>query len=75
MTLVGTKLTVKEAAERLGISAQAVRQAIWRGHLPDTKHGRDYVVDSKDLDRYARDHQQDRGRGGRGRKRQAPDET
>jgi excisionase family DNA binding protein len=31
------RLTVNEAADRLGISADAVRKRVWRGTLPHTK--------------------------------------
>lgn len=43
-------LTVYEAAERLGLSHQRVRQLIDQGRLPARKVGRDWVILESDLE-------------------------
>ena len=41
-----------EAAERLGITNQSVRNLVRRGDLPAYKIGKVFKIDSKDLDAY-----------------------
>ena len=47
-------LSTREAATALGVSEQAVRQAIARGTLAAGKRGRAYRIRQDELDRYAR---------------------
>jgi len=61
-TAKSEQLTANEAAERLGLSPQQIRTIIRQGKLPATKHGRDWVIDSNDLQLIAK-------RPGRGRPR------
>lgn len=42
-------LTTQEAAERLGISRRRINDFIKDGRLPAEKHGRDYLINEKDL--------------------------
>jgi len=42
-------LTVKEAAERLGVSTNRVTVLITTGRLPATKPGRDWVIEERHL--------------------------
>jgi excisionase family DNA binding protein len=44
---------VKEAAERLGISAGRVRELIHLGHLPAQQVGREWAILAPDLDAFA----------------------
>jgi excisionase family DNA binding protein len=44
-------ISVRDAAERLGISRVRVRQLIHEGRLPAEKVGRDYIIHESDLDR------------------------
>ncbi len=46
-------LTTAEAAAELHITADAVRQAIKRGHLASTKRGRDRFITRAEVERYA----------------------
>jgi excisionase family DNA binding protein len=46
-------MTTAEAAARLGITPEAVRKAIKRGRLVATKHGRDWLIDAVEVERYA----------------------
>lgn len=50
---VDGRLTVQEAADRLGISTQDVHNAIARGKLPSTKVGYYRRLDPADVDAYA----------------------
>lgn len=50
----GLQLSVREAAERLGVSPAAVRQRIAGGELPAVKLGRDWRVDEREVLRVAR---------------------
>lgn len=50
-------LTLKDAAEQLGVTAGALRIQIMRGKLRATKLGRDWTVTPKEVERYRRDHQ------------------
>lgn len=54
-------LSVSEAADRLGVSAAAVRQHLAAGRLPAYKRGRSWWLDASGVERMARD----RPRGGR----------
>jgi excisionase family DNA binding protein len=45
-------LTTSEVAARLGNSPANVRQAIARGTLRAMKHGRDWLVEPSELERY-----------------------
>lgn len=38
-------LTTAQAGARLKVNASRVRQLILAGHLPATKHGRDWLID------------------------------
>lgn len=42
-------LTTVEAGERLGVSAERVRQLIKAGRLPSKQHGRDHLIREADL--------------------------
>ena len=42
-------LTTKQAADRLGVSADYIRVLIARGTLKAVKHGRDWDIDERDL--------------------------
>ncbi|MCI0583086.1 MAG: helix-turn-helix domain-containing protein [Chloroflexi bacterium] len=48
-------MTVNEAAARLDVTPVNVRNAIARGALRATKHGRDWWIDPREVDRYARE--------------------
>ena len=48
-------MTLTEAATILRTSGAVLRQAIARGSLKATKHGRDWWVDPKEVERYARE--------------------
>lgn len=48
-------MTLIEAADLLGTTPDNLRGAIRRGALQATKHGRDWWVDRKEVDRYARE--------------------
>lgn len=45
--------TIK-AAQTLGINASRVRQLILAGRIRATKHGRDWLIDSSEIERYSR---------------------
>jgi excisionase family DNA binding protein len=45
-------LTTTETANRLGIKPRSVVQLIRRGLLSALKHGRDYMIDPSEVDRY-----------------------
>ena len=47
-------LTLREAAPRLGITADTLRAQIRRGRLHATKLGRDWIVDAAEVARYER---------------------
>lgn len=48
-------MSVKEAAVRLGISADAVRKRIAAGRLPAQRRGREWWLDARSVDRMARE--------------------
>lgn len=50
-------LTTAEAADLLGIKTRSVVKLIRRGLIVATKHGRDYMLDPTEIDRYARERQ------------------
>lgn len=50
----GRSLTVREAADRLGVGPVAVRQHIASGRLPAVKHGRDWWLEERAVERMAR---------------------
>lgn len=45
-------LTLKEAAKALGVTPANLRQSIARGSLRAVKMGRDWLVDSAEVERY-----------------------
>ena len=47
-------ISVREAAERLGLTPVAVRRQISAGSLPATKRGRDWWIDRRRVERRAR---------------------
>lgn len=51
----GGSVTLKAAAEQLGVTPDNLRGAIARGSLKAEKFGRDWFVDQREVDRYARD--------------------
>jgi excisionase family DNA binding protein len=51
---LGSSLTVREAAGRLGVSPLAVRQQIASGRLAAVKRGRDWLLDPQAVERMAR---------------------
>ncbi len=42
-------ITIKEAANKLGLSRRWVQQLAKKGKLPALKMGRDYLIEEKDL--------------------------
>jgi excisionase family DNA binding protein len=52
VTKKNANLTTEEAAELLGVSEAAVRQAIKRGRLRATKPGRDWQIARRDAESY-----------------------
>lgn len=53
-------MTIKEAADRLGVSPNTLRIQIKRGKLRGTKRGRDWWVTAAEVERYARENRRDR---------------
>ena len=53
-------MTLKEAAEYLGVTPDNLRGAIHRGSLKATKQGRDWFVTRGEVERYDREHLADR---------------
>lgn len=51
----GTVMTVKEVAERLGLSPATIRVQLLRGKLRGVKRGRDWWITPKEVERYRRD--------------------
>ena len=49
-------MTVKEAAELLGLAPVTLRLQILRGKLKATKHGRDWWIHPKEVERYRLEH-------------------
>jgi excisionase family DNA binding protein len=49
-------VTLKEAAERLGLSPTTLRLQILKGKLKATKRGRDWWVTPKEVERYSQEH-------------------
>ena len=47
-------ISVQEAANRLGVSADAVRKRIASGRLPAQRRGREWWLDAREVDRMAR---------------------
>lgn len=45
--------TTRDAADRLGIKPRSVVWLIKNGLLTATKHGRDYLIEDAEIDRYA----------------------
>ncbi len=43
-------LTLKQAAEELGVKLATLRTAIWNGELPQVRIGRSVRVDRRDLE-------------------------
>lgn len=48
-------MTLKEAAEIIGTTPDNLRGAIARGSLKADKHGRDWWVDPKEVERYRKE--------------------
>lgn len=46
-------MTAAEAAAKLHVSSQRIRQWIAAGRLPATHHGRDWWIEPKDLEQFA----------------------
>jgi excisionase family DNA binding protein len=46
-------MTLKEAAERLGVSPSTLRVQLWKGKLRGTKRGRDWWITPAEVARYA----------------------
>jgi excisionase family DNA binding protein len=63
--------TLVEAGQISGLSPNTLRAQIKNGVLPAVKVGKTFLVRTKDLDRYIRDH---KGRAGRPRQRTKPQE-
>lgn len=52
-------MTLKEAAELLGVTPDNLRGAIARGALKASKHGRDWWVEPSEVERYRKDHRRE----------------
>ena len=50
-------VTTPQAADRLGVTEQRVRQFISEGRLPATKMGNTWVIVSTELTKFARKHE------------------
>lgn len=61
---MGELLTIKQAADRLNVTTMTVRRHIESGDIPYIRPGREYLIDSDDLERY----RQNRREPGRPRK-------
>lgn len=48
-------MTLKEAADSLGVTPDNLRGAIARGALKAAKHGRDWWVEPREVERYRRE--------------------
>lgn len=46
-------MTTKQAAERLGIAQAYVRQLLLKGTLKGARWGRDWMIPSREVERYA----------------------
>ena len=55
-------MTLKEAAERLGVHHAALRNQARKGVLRAFKMGRDWLVTEEEVERYRREHLGKRGR-------------
>jgi excisionase family DNA binding protein len=53
-------VTIKEAADRLGVKPNTLRLQIRNGALRAVKHGRDWWVEPEEVERYARENRRDR---------------
>ncbi len=49
-------LTLKQAAEELGVNVSALRRGIWDGELPQVRIGRSIRVDRNDLEAWLARH-------------------
>lgn len=49
-------LTLKQAAEELGITVSALRTAIWNGELPQVRIGRSVRIERSDLEAWLARH-------------------
>lgn len=49
-------MTVKEAAEQLGLSPTTLRIQIMKGKLKATKRGRDWHITPREVERYRQKH-------------------
>lgn len=58
---MGQLLTIKQAAEQLNVTTMTVRRHIEAGDIPYIRPGREYLIDSDDLDTY-RQKRRDPGR-------------
>jgi excisionase family DNA binding protein len=52
-------MTLKEAAERLGLTPDTLRQQIAAGKLRARKIGRDWTVSPREVERYAKEHRRE----------------
>lgn len=57
-------MTLKEAAEQLGVTPDNLRGAIARGTLKAEKLGRDWFVTPREVERYRKDHRREYQRRG-----------
>lgn len=55
-------MTLKEAAAQLGVTPDNLRGAIARGAFKATKIGRDWIVTTKEVERYRTEHRRIRER-------------
>lgn len=53
-------MTLKEAAALLGITPDNLRGAIARGSLKASKHGRDWWVEPREVERYRKENRRGR---------------